>query len=87
MLKKTKKNADQLHGFREADPRLRFHYTDSTIPLLSKYKISSLFWGTDKNPLGQKPTRTKTHWTKTHRTKTHCNFWQGGQKPTPSKKV
>ena len=32
------KEADQL---READQRLCFRYIDSTIPLLSKYKISS----------------------------------------------
>ena len=36
------KDADQLRGNREADQRLCFHYTDSTIPLLSKYEISSL---------------------------------------------
>ena len=36
------KDADQLHGGREADQRLCFHYTDSTIPLLSKSEISSL---------------------------------------------
>ena len=30
------KEADQLHGNREADRRLCFHYMDSTIPLLSK---------------------------------------------------
>ena len=36
------KDADQLRGNREADQRLCFRYTDSTIPLLSKYKISSL---------------------------------------------
>ena len=28
------KGADQLRGNREADQRLGFHYTDSTIPLL-----------------------------------------------------
>ena len=33
---------DQLRGNREADQRLCFRYLDSTIPLLSKYKISSL---------------------------------------------
>ena len=37
------KDADQLRGNREADQRLCFHYTDSTIPLLSKYEISSLW--------------------------------------------
>ena len=36
------KNADQIRGNREADQRLCFHYTDSTIPLLPKYEISSL---------------------------------------------
>ena len=37
------KDADQLCGNREADQRLCFHYKDSTIPLLSKSKISSLY--------------------------------------------
>ena len=36
------KDADQLRGNREADQRLCFCYTDSTIPLLPKYEISSL---------------------------------------------
>ena len=36
------KDADQLRGDREADQRLCFRYTDSTIPLLPKYNISSL---------------------------------------------
>ena len=36
------KDADQLCGNREADERLCFRYTDSTIPLLLKSKISSL---------------------------------------------
>ena len=36
------KDADQLRGNHEADQRLCFRYWDSTIPLLSKYKISSL---------------------------------------------
>ena len=35
------KDQDQLHGNREADQRLCFHYTDSVILLLSKYEISS----------------------------------------------
>ena len=35
------KDADQLRGNREADQRLYFRYTDSTIPLVSKSKISS----------------------------------------------
>ena len=36
------KDADQLCGNQEADQHLCFRYIDSTIPLLSKYKISSL---------------------------------------------
>ena len=35
------KDADQLPGNREADQRLCFRYTDSTVPLLSKSEISS----------------------------------------------
>ena len=37
------KDADQLRGNREADQRLCFRYIASTIPLLPKYKISSLY--------------------------------------------
>ena len=36
------KDADQLRGNREADQRLCFRHLDSTTPLLSKSKISSL---------------------------------------------
>ena len=36
------KDADQLRGYRQADQRLCFRNIDSTIPLLSKSKISSL---------------------------------------------
>ena len=36
------KDADQLHGDREANQRLCFRYTDSMIPLLPKSEISSL---------------------------------------------
>ena len=35
------KDTDQLRGNREADQRLCFCYTDSTIPLLPKSEISS----------------------------------------------
>ena len=35
------KDADQLRGNREADQRLCFRHMDSSIPLLSKSKISS----------------------------------------------
>ena len=37
------KATDQLRGDREADQRLCFRYTDSTIPLLPKSEILS-FW-------------------------------------------
>ena len=37
------KDADQLRGNRKADQRLCFCYIDSTIPLLSKSKISSRY--------------------------------------------
>ena len=37
------KGADQLRGNREADQRLCFCYSDSTIPLLLKSKISSFY--------------------------------------------
>ena len=37
------KDADQLRGNREADQRLCFRNTDSTIPPLHKYEISSLY--------------------------------------------
>ena len=36
------KDADQLRGNREADQRLCFRYSDSTIPLLLKSEISVL---------------------------------------------
>ena len=36
------KDADQLRGNREADQRLCFRYTDSTIPLLPKSEIANL---------------------------------------------
>ena len=36
------KDADQLHGNREADQRLCFRYIDSTIAPLHKYEILSL---------------------------------------------
>ena len=36
------KDADQLRGNHEADQRLCFRYTDSTIPLVSKSEISGV---------------------------------------------
>ena len=37
------KGADQLRGSREADQRLCFRYSDSTIPLLQNFKLLALF--------------------------------------------
>ena len=54
------KDTDQLHGNREADQCLCFHYIDRTIPLLSKYEISShLVWLNNLVCVGpgQKPRR------------------------------
>ena len=42
-LHMRRKDADQLRGNREADQRLCFRYIDSTIPLVPKYEISSLW--------------------------------------------
>ena len=41
-------DADQLCGKQEADQRLCFRYTDSTIPLLPNSEISSLCGCTDQ---------------------------------------
>ena len=38
----AKKGTDELHGNRAADQHLCFRYIESAIPLLPKYKISSL---------------------------------------------
>ena len=59
------KDADQLRGNREADQRLCFRYTDtgSTIPLLSKSKISSL----KPSSVGLQPGFCQT-WSKTLKT-------------------
>ena len=42
ICKGENKGADQLRSNCETDQRLCVRFTDSTIPLLSKYKISSL---------------------------------------------
>ena len=47
------KDADQLRGNREADQRLCFRYTDSTIPLLPRSEISSLLAFSVTVQLGQ----------------------------------
>ena len=39
--RRKNKGADQLRGNREADQRLCFRYTDSTLPLLLKSEILS----------------------------------------------
>ena len=41
ICKGENKDADQLRGNREADQRLCIRFTDSTIPLLCIYEISS----------------------------------------------
>ena len=55
-----KKDLDQLRGNREADQRLCFRYTDSTIPLLLNLKFqasSHLLWLYNPVGPGQKPRR------------------------------
>ena len=54
------KGADQLRGNREADQRLCFRYIDSTIPLLSKSEISSLYPFSVVAQLGLCRTRSET---------------------------
>ena len=56
-------------------------YVDTSTRIILRPSVAK-FRGTDKSPLGQKPTRTKAHWTISHWTKAHCLIWQGGQKPT-----
>ena len=54
------KDADQLRGNREADQRLCFRYTDSTIPLLPKSEILSLFPSSVAVQLGLCRARSET---------------------------
>ena len=51
------KDADQLRGNREADQRLCFRCTDSTIPRLPKSEISSLYPSSVAVQPGRKPRR------------------------------
>ena len=51
------KDADQLRGNREADQRLCFRFSDSTIPLLLKSEISSLY-----RPVCVRPVRKPHCW-------------------------
>ena len=57
------KDADQLRGDREADQRLYFRYKDSTIPVLSKSEISSLY----RSSIDEQPGLCRT-WTETPKT-------------------
>ena len=66
------KDADQLRGNREADQRLCFRYTDSTISLLAKYEISSL----QRSSLAEQPGLCGT-WLETPKTgflRTRLNY-------------
>ena len=54
------KEADQLRGNREADQRLCFRYKDSTVPLLPKSEISSLWPSFVAVQLGLCRTRLET---------------------------
>ena len=54
------KDADQLRGNREADQRLCFRYVDSTIPLLSKSEMSSLYLSSVAVQPGLCRTRSET---------------------------
>ena len=57
------KDADQLRGNPEADQRLCFRYTDSTIPLLSKSEISSIW----RSSVAAQPSLCRT-WSKIPKT-------------------
>ena len=61
------KDADQLRGNREADQRLCFRYIYSTIPLLAKSEISSLY--------PSSVCRTRSETPKTGFLKTRLNFF------------
>ena len=75
------KDADQLRGDREADQRLCFRYIDSTIPLLSKSEISSLWPSSVAVQLGLCRTRSETPKTGFLRTrlKSLCKRWCLGE--------
>ena len=67
------KDADQLRGNREADQRLCFIYWDSSISLLTKYKISSL----KPSPVAVQPGLCQTWSESTLLVFSHC----GSNKP------
>ena len=54
------KDVDQLRGNRESDQGLCFCYVASTIPLLPKYKISSLYASSVTAQPGLCQTRSET---------------------------
>ena len=54
------KDADQLLGNREADQHICFPYIESTIPILSESKISSLLPFSVSVQPGLCPTRSET---------------------------
>ena len=66
------KAADQLCGNRTADQRLCFRYIDSTIPLLSKSEISSIY----PSPVAAQPglCRTRSETPKTGFLTTRLNY-------------
>ena len=68
------KGADQLRSNGEADERLCFHYTDSTIPLLPKSKILSLYLSSVIAQLGLCRTRSETPKTGFLTTRLSCAF-------------
>ena len=68
------KDADQLRGNREADQRLCFRYTDSTILLLSKAEISSLYPSSVAVQPGLCRTRSETPKTGFLRTRLNLNL-------------
>ena len=53
---KQNKDEDQLRGNREADQRHCFHYKNSTIPLLFKSEISSVW----SSPVAAQPGLCRT---------------------------
>ena len=57
------KDADKLRGNRAADQRLCFRYTDSTIPILSKSKVSKLL----PSSVAVQPSLCRT-WSETQKT-------------------
>ena len=71
------KDADQLRGNREADQRLCFRYTDSTIPLLPIYKISSLLPSSETVQPGLCRTWSETPKTGFLTTRLNCGWHLG----------